>query len=194
MICGIEARFTESLRDIIKDGASAEQWNRHLRIIESCLMIKRIAEDPQPNQIHPEVLPKVCIAETKLLSRCWAYFWALPTTSVALPILLINVLMGGRTIYWHGLIESQGPFVKWFLSRGPVPAAAMTLGHVILCMDENARQRFRSHELVHVQQAEAWGPLFLPGYLWIFFVVWRRTGNGYWNHPWEVQAREKSGI
>ena len=109
-------------------------------------------------------------------------------------MVMANGVSGGQTILWHGVIEIQGPLVRYFLSRSFVRASAMTLGHVILCCDNDCRNRFRAHELVHVQQAERWGPMFLPFYLGMMAWTWRRTGQGYWFHPWEIEARELSRI
>ncbi|MFM1801903.1 MAG: hypothetical protein RJA81_1255 [Planctomycetota bacterium] len=152
-------------------------------------------DDPEPDQLLPDVLPKVCSNEPSFLHRSLIYLWVLPTSLFALPVMACNLLYRDSEItYWHGLVEVNGPVVRRILALGSFRAAAMTLGHVILCYDEVARQKFRAHELVHVQQAEKWGPLFLPLYLLHAFMIWRKTGNPYWEHPWEVEARSKSGI
>lgn len=41
---------------------------------------------------------------------------------------------------------------------------AMTLGHVIVGVDEATLCSLREHEQVHVRQYEQWGLLFLPAY------------------------------
>lgn len=157
-------------------------------------LITRLDSDPTPSEMPPVVVPVVVRGQLPRWHIIWRYAWAAPTSAVALPLLIANAATGGQTILWHGVIEIQGPLVRKVLSKGLIEAAALTLGHVILCADDNSRTRFRAHELVHVRQAERWGPLFLPLYLLIMAWTWRRTGQGYWFHPWEIEAREKSGI
>jgi hypothetical protein len=161
---------------------------------KSMRFINRIVTDPKPGELPHQVIPVVAQADKALLLRILKYLWASPTTAVAFPIVFANAMRGGETLVWHGVIEIQGPVVRSLLSRREFQAAALTLGHVILCADDDARNRFRAHELVHVQQTERWGPLFLPVYLGLTVLTWRRTGHGYWFHPWEIEARKKSGI
>lgn len=156
--------------------------------------ITRIKTDPTPGNLPMAVIPFVTQSKTAFWVRLLKYSWALPTTSVAFPILIANAVYGGQTIVWHGVIEIHGPLVRSILNRREFQASALTLGHVILCADDDARNRFRAHELVHVQQTERWGPLFLPIYLALTLWTWRKTGHGYWFHPWEIEARKKSGI
>ena len=157
-------------------------------------LIVRIGTDPTPQNLPLAVIPLVAWDRAPIWARFLSYMWALPTSAVAFPFVMANGVSGGQTILWHGVIEIQGPLVRYFLSRSFVRASAMTLGHVILCCDNDCRNRFRAHELVHVQQAERWGPMFLPFYLGMMAWTWRRTGQGYWFHPWEIEARELSRI
>ena len=53
--------------------------------------------------------------------------------------------LGGRMLRWRGF-------------------AAATLGHTVLTA-RAPTERLLRHELVHVRQAERWGPLFVPLYL-----------------------------
>ena len=140
------------------------------------------------------IKPRVALGDYRSGKRLLIYAWVMPSSAFALPLVFLNHLAGGQSFRVSGVLEVKGPLVRWFLSRSIVSAAALTLGHVVLYADEEARQRFRSHELVHVLQAEMWGPLFLPTYLILALISWHRTGSGYWNHPWEVEAREKAGI
>ncbi|MGH2730439.1 MAG: hypothetical protein ACRDJI_07485 [Actinomycetota bacterium] len=67
---------------------------------------------------------------------------------------------------------------------------AITLGHVVLAVDE-LDDATMAHELVHVRQYESWGPLMIPTYL--VAALWARLNGG---HPhtdnfFEKQARQE---
>jgi hypothetical protein len=143
---------------------------------------------PQPFQ------PLVARADIGRIHKAVIYLWTLPTSALALPLIVINAITGGSTHLHEGVVEIHGRSVRRFLSSRAFRAAALTLGHVVLNVDDTARLLYRSHEFVHVRQAEKWGPLFVPLYLGLMVRTWRKTGRGYWNHPWEVEAREISGI
>lgn len=143
---------------------------------------------------RPNFRPLVGRPEIGRATKALLYLWVLPTSAVALPLVALNALTGGSTFLHGGVVEVHGRLVRRVLNFGPFPAAALTLGHVVLNQDDTARRLYRHHELVHVRQAERWGPLFLPLYLGLAVRTWRRTGQGYWDHPWEVEAREISGI
>jgi hypothetical protein len=64
----------------------------------------------------------------------------------------------------------------------------MTLGHVVLCVDE-IDDATLAHELVHVAQYERWGPLFVPCYLGASGVAALRGGDVYRDNPFETAAR-----
>ena len=98
------------------------------------------------------------------------YLWVLPTSAVAMPLLVMSPLTGGRIYALNGLLEVEGTLVRWLLKRSFLSASAITLGHVVLYADEASRKKFRCHELVHVRQAERWGPFFLPCYLVLGFL------------------------
>jgi len=69
---------------------------------------------------------------------------------------------------------------------------AMTLGHVVLCVDE-IDDRVLEHELVHVSQWERWGLAFLPAYLLATLGALLRGRHFYRDNPFEVQARRIAG-
>jgi hypothetical protein len=68
-------------------------------------------------------------------------------------------------------------------------AAAITLGDVILYADARLIPLLHAHEMAHVRQGRAWGPLFLPAYVLESVYQWLRTGRGYWDNRFEVAAR-----
>ena len=73
----------------------------------------------------------------------------------------------GRAKFVDGVLEAHGGLVTWALRNHPFlrgGVAAMTLGHVVVGLDEDRLNRTRIHERVHVEQYERWGPFFLPAY------------------------------
>jgi hypothetical protein len=126
--------------------------------------------------------------------RPLVYLWALPTTAVGLVAAGLTVLSGGR-IRWHtGVLEAHGGFSSFAL-RKLVPmsggASAMTLGHVVIARDQACHERTRTHERVHVQQCERWGPLFIPAYLLTSAYLMARGRDAYHDNPFEREAFEK---
>jgi len=119
--------------------------------------------------------------------------WAFPATLLGLFFVPLAWLSGGRVTLVHGVVEIQGGFVRFFLRRGLLlfgPAAAMTLGHVILGRDQSCLDRSRNHEHVHVRQYERWGPLMLPLYLIAGVVLFFRGLDPYLDNPFEREAFE----
>lgn len=117
----------------------------------------------------------------------WA--WVSPASTLGLAVGLVSLLAGGRVQRMGRTLEFWGGPTTWLLRRGlPIPAAAMTLGHVILGRSADDLAVARAHELVHVRQYEMWGPLFIPAYLWLAFWQWMRGRHPYWDHPFERAA------
>jgi hypothetical protein len=134
------------------------------------------------------------------LPRPLVYLWALPTTIVGLLFAPLALISGGRMQVVDGVLELHGGLVAAFLRyctplRGG--ASAMTLGHVVLGRSKALLDFTRSHERVHVRQAERWGPLFIPAYLFLSVLVYCRGGRAYEDNPFEREAyaldRESAG-
>lgn len=70
----------------------------------------------------------------------------------------------------------------------PVPAAAMTLGHVVLGCTPEDLDRTRRHERVHVQQYERWGPFFCVAYLTASLALKLMGRDAYRGNPFEIEA------
>lgn len=62
-------------------------------------------------------------------------------------------------------------------------AAALTLGHVVLCVGAAPSQRLLDHEAMHARQSERLGILMAPAY--VLLTAW----TGYRNNPFERAAR-----
>lgn len=95
------------------------------------------------------------------LGRAAGYVWAAPLTATGV---VLGALSRTRPQVRDGaLVFSEvrglgGWMLRW---RG---FAAATLGHAIIAARQPSERLLR-HELVHVRQAERWGPLFVPLYL-----------------------------
>jgi hypothetical protein len=121
------------------------------------------------------------------------YIWAFPATMFGLAFVPLAWLSGGKVAVVRGVIEVHGGFVRFFLRRGLLflgPAAAMTLGHVILGRDQSCLDHSRDHEHVHVRQYERWGPFLLPVYLLAGAVLFFRGRDPYLDNPFEREAFE----
>jgi len=126
--------------------------------------------------------------------RALVYTWAAPTSCVGLLFLIPVPCLPGPRVHAKlvdGVLELHGGIASIFLQRGtllPGGAAAMTLGHVVLGIDQFHLDRTRRHERVHVRQAERWGPLFIPAYLIASATQWLRGKHPYRDNPFEVEA------
>ena len=127
------------------------------------------------------------------VSKVLAYLWASPATALGLLFALL-ALRGGRMAGRDGVLEVQGPLVRWALThltivRGGV--AAITFGHVVLGCDGGALEWTRTHERVHVGQYERWGPFFVPAYLAASLWAYLRGRDFYLDNVFEQEARAK---
>ena len=119
------------------------------------------------------------------------YIWASPNTLIG--ILFWPSSVGGRGGFQvvDGVLELHSPLISWVLRHCvlmPGGACAMTLGHVVLGLDEASLSRTRMHERVHVRQYERWGPAFIPAYFTA--AIWGlMTGTGvYYGNVFERDA------
>ena len=123
-----------------------------------------------------------------------SYAWASPNSFIGLVIGGAMILLGARAGRIAGVLEVAGGLVGTLLgpSRIALPWRAMTLGHVILGIDEAALEQSRAHEHVHVRQYEQWGPFFLPAY--VVSSLWQLAcGRRCYRDNWfERQAYERS--
>ncbi len=121
--------------------------------------------------------------------RLLRYLWAFPATAVGLPLVFVALVTGGRAAVVEGVIEAHGGLVARLLARWLlIPAAAMTLGHVIVGRDAACLKRSRRHEHVHVRQYERWGPFMLPIYALASLVLYLRGMDPYFDNPFEREA------
>lgn len=103
----------------------------------------------------------------RLSSRFMAYAWAALNTLLGLAIGLVMLCLGGQVRLIASVAEFHGGWLGRIVARAPksVGFGAMTLGHVIVGIDQTTLCVLRSHEHAHVRQYEQWGLFFLPAYL-----------------------------
>lgn len=111
--------------------------------------------------------------------------WAAPWSAVGI---VLSLLFRSRRIV-TGVLVAEG--AAWPRRLG-WRYRAITLGHVVLCVDEVDDDLMR-HELVHVRQFERWGPFFIPAYLIASLVARIRGGRAYGDNHFEVAARSSGG-
>jgi hypothetical protein len=116
--------------------------------------------------------------------------WAAPWTLLGLVLGLCAVASGGRGRRVGRVLEFHGGVLQRLLTRVPIAggAAAMTLGHVVIARTAADLDYSRRHELVHVEQYERWGPLFVPAYLACSAWLWLRGYDAYLDNPFEDEA------
>ena len=122
--------------------------------------------------------------------------WVFPTTAVGLAIGCACVPLKARWRMHSGVIEIHSGGVAWLLKHAvPLPggAMAMTLGGVVLGVNETALEITREHERVHVRQARRWGPFFIPAYFTASGIAWLRRRDAYHGNPFEREAYACSG-
>lgn len=117
--------------------------------------------------------------------RWLRYLWAAPNTLAGITI---GLLLGGRVAWVSGVAEIHGHWIARGLRSMPVPAAAMTLGHVVLGCTPADLDRTRRHERVHVRQYERWGPFFVPAYLSASLILKLLGSDAYRGNPFEMEA------
>lgn len=117
------------------------------------------------------------------------YIWAAPASAFGLVFVLL-ALRRGHVAIVGGVVECTGPWVAAVLQRMPPgEVAAIALGHVVAACNGDVLEWTRSHERVHVAQAERWGPFFVPAYLLASVVAFAAGGHFYWDNVFEREAR-----
>jgi hypothetical protein len=133
------------------------------------VLLWRLRPTSGPPPDAPIVEPRVVTAlaawaparPASAIGRIAGYAWAAPLTAVGLAL---GALSASRPVARDGVLvfsEVGGLGARMLRWRG---FAAATLGHAVIAAHHPTDQLFR-HELVHVRQAERWGPLLVPLYL-----------------------------
>ena len=107
--------------------------------------------------------------------------WASPATAAGL---LLAPFFARRHL-GAGVLVCEG--ARWPRRLG-FRHRAVTLGHVVLCVDD-VDEALLGHELVHVAQYERLGPLFVVAYGLASALARARGGDAYRDNRFEVAAR-----
>lgn len=124
--------------------------------------------------------------------RLLQYAWPLPVSVLGILIAVIARGSGGTIQRVEGVVESAGGWPARVLRRGfpfSGAVAAITLGHVVVAVSQDALDATRAHERAHVRQFERWGFLLLVLYPLAGIVVLLRGGDPYRDNPFECEAR-----
>lgn len=113
-----------------------------------------------------------------------AYVWALPWSIVGA---LIGLTFKRRRVL-GGILLCEG--ASWPRRLG-WRYRAITLGHVVLCVDDIDDHTW-AHELVHVRQYARWGPLFVPAYLIASLIAITKRRHPYRDNHFEIAARNEA--
>jgi hypothetical protein len=119
-----------------------------------------------------------------------AYLWTLPNTLLGITC---GLILAGRFQVVDGVCEVHSPLIAAVLKRFPLPASAITLGHVVLARDKQMLAMTRTHERVHVRQYERWGIMFVPAYLFASACLFLQGKDGYRENPFEKEAYAVEG-
>lgn len=118
------------------------------------------------------------------------YTWASPATAIGLVLAVAARAAGASVAVVDGIIEVGGGRFGRAVSRLPraLRFSAITFGHVVIGVSQEALVRCRAHERVHVCQYERWGALFFP--LYVGSSLWQilRGRSPYWHNHFERQA------
>jgi|SRR5690606_1357895 hypothetical protein len=119
-----------------------------------------------------------------------AYAWAAPASALGLLAAVPAWLAGARAAVVDGVLEVGGAPVGRAVACLPraLQFSAMTLGHVVIGIDQRALAECRVHERVHVRQYERWGVLFFPLYLGSSLLALVRGRDPYWHNHFEREA------
>lgn len=128
------------------------------------------------------------------IARIVRYAWAAPATLLGLALGAIALALGASVRRCDGALEFAGGGLARAVMRLPprLRFGAITLGHVILGLDEQTLAHCRCHEHVHVAQYERWGVLFFPLYLGSSLVQWARGRHPYLDNRFEREAQRRA--
>ncbi len=106
----------------------------------------------------------------------------------------LAILTGGRICVVAGVLELHSGLITLILKycvpiRGG--AGALTLGHIVLGLDERTLSVTRQHERAHVRQCEVWGPAFIPAYIAAWLWALAKGRGAYEGNYFEREANKR---
>jgi hypothetical protein len=118
------------------------------------------------------------------------YVWASPATAIGLLCVTAAVCGGAKLRRVDGVLEIAGGRLLGAVRRIPrFGFVAITLGHVVMGVDDGCLAEARAHEHVHVRQYERWGVLFFPLYAASSLVQIACGRDPYRDNAFEREAR-----
>jgi hypothetical protein len=129
--------------------------------------------------------------------RTWVLLWAFPGTVLGLLVALIALASGGRAKPVDGVLEVAGGLPARLLQKGfpfSGPVMAITLGHVVVGISDQALTQTRLHERAHVRQFERWGGSMLLLYPLAGLWVAMQGFDPYRDNPFERSARAEERL
>lgn len=87
----------------------------------------------------------------------------------------------------HKIVEAK-LFFKWFLTKFNYGAITTPWRTIYVRKDKMGDEGLINHELVHISQIEKYGPV-----VWTIKYLYYNFKYGYYNNPFEVEARLISG-
>jgi hypothetical protein len=116
--------------------------------------------------------------------------WAAPWSLFGLVIGGLGLLSGGRIRRKGRILEIWGGCLPKILRVFPFFSGSpvATFGHVVLGRTDCHLDACRNHQLIHVEQYELWGVLFVPAYLICGLALRIRGKRPYYDNPFEQQA------
>ena len=104
------------------------------------------------------------------------------------------MVTGARVRRSGRILEFWGGLLPWFLKYFPFVAGSpvATFGHVVVGRTDRHLDACRAHQLIHVQQYERWGLLFVPVYIVCSGIMWCCGKRPYYDNPFEREAFTKA--
>jgi hypothetical protein len=131
------------------------------------------------------------------MQRCCSSVIPISRVLWAAPCSLLGAFLGGFALIAGARIQLIDGALEFFFEEGSgaeqwltrhQPFAAITLGHVILGINEAELRAWHAHERVHVSQFERWGALMLLAYPAASLWAWLRGRDAYLANYFEQQA------
>ncbi len=128
------------------------------------------------------------------LPKTLRYLWAAPATLAGLAAAIPALALGARARVVRGVVEVGGGRIEQGVASLPPGCrfGAITLGHVIIGLNDGVLEACRDHEHVHVRQYERWGALFFPLYLGSSLHALVRGRDPYRDNRFEREACGKA--
>jgi hypothetical protein len=120
--------------------------------------------------------------------------WAAPWSVWGLAIGGLGLLTGAKVRRTGRILEFWGGVLPLFLKYFPFVAGSpvATFGHVVVGRSTRHLDACRPHQLIHVQQYERWGALFVPVYVGWWVVLLCCGKRPYYDNPFEREAYDKA--